>query len=91
MPRAVRHACGRPADIGLHLRTRAVHSEDGMTADWVPLPCEVLKMISSCFVNEIRGVNPSSTTSHPRRRGPLSGSGARGNLNLLLNELIASA
>ncbi|HTM89049.1 MAG TPA: glutamine-hydrolyzing GMP synthase, partial [Terriglobales bacterium] len=26
---------------------RAVHSEDGMTADWVPLPTEVLKNISS--------------------------------------------
>jgi GMP synthase (glutamine-hydrolysing) len=36
---------------------RAVHSEDGMTADWVPLPHEVLKIISSRIVNEVKGVN----------------------------------
>ena len=36
---------------------RAVTSEDGMTADWVPLPHEVLKTISNRIVNEIRGIN----------------------------------
>ena len=36
---------------------RAVHSEDGMTADWVPLPYEVLKRISGRIVNEVRGIN----------------------------------
>jgi len=36
---------------------RAVHSEDGMTADWVPLPHEVLKTISSRIVNEVKGIN----------------------------------
>ena len=36
---------------------RAVHSEDGMTADWVPLPYDVLKAISSRIVNEVKGVN----------------------------------
>ena len=36
---------------------RAVHSEDGMTADWVPLPHEVLKLISNRIVNEVHGVN----------------------------------
>ena len=36
---------------------RAVSSEDGMTADWVPLPHEVLKKISTRIVNEVKGVN----------------------------------
>jgi GMP synthase (glutamine-hydrolysing) len=36
---------------------RAVHSEDGMTADWVPLPYDVLKRISNRIVNEVRGIN----------------------------------
>jgi GMP synthase (glutamine-hydrolysing) len=36
---------------------RAVTSEDGMTADWVPLPHEVLKSISSRIVNEVTGIN----------------------------------
>jgi GMP synthase (glutamine-hydrolysing) len=36
---------------------RAVHSEDGMTADWVVLPTEVLKAISNRIVNEVKGVN----------------------------------
>jgi GMP synthase (glutamine-hydrolysing) len=36
---------------------RAVSSEDGMTADWVPLSHEVLKNISTRIVNEVKGVN----------------------------------
>jgi GMP synthase (glutamine-hydrolysing) len=36
---------------------RAVSSEDGMTADWVALPNEVLKRISTRIVNEVKGVN----------------------------------
>ena len=36
---------------------RAVNSEDGMTADWSPIPYEVLKRISNRIVNEVRGIN----------------------------------
>jgi GMP synthase (glutamine-hydrolysing) len=36
---------------------RAVHSKDGMTADWVPLPYELLGVISRRVVNEVRGIN----------------------------------
>jgi GMP synthase (glutamine-hydrolysing) len=36
---------------------RAVHSKDGMTADWVPLPYELLGEISRRIINEVRGVN----------------------------------
>jgi GMP synthase (glutamine-hydrolysing) len=39
------------------LAVRAVHSKDGMTADWVPLPYEVLGKISSRVINEVRGIN----------------------------------
>lgn len=36
---------------------RCVHSEDGMTADWVQLPYEVLQTISNRLVNEVKGIN----------------------------------
>jgi GMP synthase (glutamine-hydrolysing) len=36
---------------------RAVHSEDGMTADVTELPWEVIKTISNRIVNEVRGIN----------------------------------
>ncbi len=36
---------------------RAVHSRDGMTADWAALPVRVLRKISNRLINEVRGVN----------------------------------
>jgi GMP synthase (glutamine-hydrolysing) len=36
---------------------RVVDSLDGMTADWVPLPAELLSRISNRIINEVRGVN----------------------------------
>lgn len=36
---------------------RCVSSVDGMTADWVQLPYEVLGKISNRIINEVRGVN----------------------------------
>jgi len=36
---------------------RAVQTEDFMTADWYPLPCEVLQAISTRITNSVRGVN----------------------------------
>ncbi len=39
------------------LAVRMVNSVDGMTADWVRLPYEVLERISSRIINEVHGVN----------------------------------
>ena len=36
---------------------RCVASVDGMTADWVKLPYEVMEKISNRIINEVRGVN----------------------------------
>jgi len=36
---------------------RAVTSQDGMTADWVRLPENVLSRISNRIINEVRGIN----------------------------------
>jgi GMP synthase (glutamine-hydrolysing) len=36
---------------------RAVHSLDGMTADWVHLPYELLAEISNEIINRVRGIN----------------------------------
>jgi GMP synthase (glutamine-hydrolysing) len=39
------------------LALRAVHSNDGMTADWVRLPYDVMGIISSRIINEVKGIN----------------------------------
>ena len=36
---------------------RIVDSQDGMTADWVKLPYELLEKLSSRIINEVKGVN----------------------------------
>jgi GMP synthase (glutamine-hydrolysing) len=36
---------------------RCVQTEDFMTADWYPLPFEVLQAISTRITNSVRGVN----------------------------------
>ena len=39
------------------LAIRAVHSSDGMTADWVRLPYDLMEVISNRIVNEVKGIN----------------------------------
>lgn len=39
------------------IAVRIVESQDGMTADWVRLPYDVLAKISSRIINEVKGVN----------------------------------
>ena len=39
------------------IAVRAVSSQDGMTADWVKVPYEVLAKISTRIINEVKGVN----------------------------------
>ncbi|HEY5765837.1 MAG TPA: glutamine-hydrolyzing GMP synthase [Candidatus Deferrimicrobiaceae bacterium] len=36
---------------------RAVHSLDGMTADWVRLPYDLLQRVSTRIINEVKGIN----------------------------------
>jgi GMP synthase (glutamine-hydrolysing) len=39
------------------IAVRAVESQDGMTADWVKLPYDLLETLSSRIINEVKGVN----------------------------------
>jgi GMP synthase (glutamine-hydrolysing) len=39
------------------IAVRIVESQDGMTADWVRLPYEILAKISTRIINEVKGVN----------------------------------
>jgi GMP synthase (glutamine-hydrolysing) len=39
------------------IAVRAVSTDDFMTADWYPLPTEVLQRISTRIINSVRGVN----------------------------------
>ncbi|MBX7144719.1 MAG: glutamine-hydrolyzing GMP synthase [Oligoflexia bacterium] len=46
---------GRTYDQTIGLR--AVHSEDGMTADWAYLPQDLLRRTSNRIINEVKGVS----------------------------------
>jgi GMP synthase (glutamine-hydrolysing) len=39
------------------IAVRAVESQDGMTADWVKLPYDLMERLSSRITNEVKGVN----------------------------------
>jgi len=39
------------------IAVRVVDSQDGMTADWVKLPYDLLERLSSRIINEVKGVN----------------------------------
>ncbi|MGH8247217.1 MAG: glutamine-hydrolyzing GMP synthase [Gammaproteobacteria bacterium] len=48
---------GDQRTYGYTVAIRCVSSEDGMTADWVPLPHDLLARVSNRIVNEVAGVN----------------------------------
>ena len=48
---------GDERTYGYTVVLRIVESEDGMTADWVRLPPELLEKLSNRIINEVKGVN----------------------------------
>jgi GMP synthase (glutamine-hydrolysing) len=36
---------------------RAIESQDGMTADWVKLPYDLMEKLSNRIINEVKDVN----------------------------------
>ncbi len=48
---------GDERSYGYSIAIRVVSSEDGMTADWVKLPYELLEKISNRITREVEGVN----------------------------------
>ncbi len=48
---------GDERTYGYTIALRIVESTDGMTADWVRLPYELLERISNRIINEVKGVN----------------------------------
>ena len=53
---------GDERTYGHPIIVRAVTSDDAMTADWARLPYDVLERMSTRIINEVAGVNGSSTT-----------------------------
>jgi len=54
------HSVGVMGDERTYANTvaiRVVTSLDGMTADWVRLPYDILSLISSRIINEVKGIN----------------------------------
>lgn len=48
---------GDERTYGYTIVVRAVESQDGMTADWVKMPYELLERLSNRIINEVKGVN----------------------------------
>ena len=48
---------------------RAVESQDGMTADWVKLPYDLLEKLANRIINEVKGVNRCVLRHHQQAAG----------------------